>query len=75
MDFITGFEGRDILSGESGADTFFTRLGDVVSAGFTFAGSALGMGIAGFGWLNVGLTLAWLGVAGRIAREHRRKTV
>ena len=28
MDFITGFEGRDILSGESGADTFFTRLLD-----------------------------------------------
>jgi AAA family ATP:ADP antiporter len=56
-------------------DTFFTRLGDVVSAGFATAGSALGMGISGFGWLNVGLTLAWLGVAARIAREHRRKTV
>jgi len=56
-------------------DTFFTRLGDVVSAGFVGAGSALHMGISGFGWLNVGLTLAWLGVAGRIAREHRRKTV
>jgi AAA family ATP:ADP antiporter len=56
-------------------DTFFTRIGDVVSAGFVRAGPALGMGISGFAWLNVGLTLAWLGVAARIAREHRRKTV
>jgi AAA family ATP:ADP antiporter len=56
-------------------DTFCTRLGDVSSAGVVAAGSALAIGVTGFGWLNVGLTGLWLAVAGRIAREHRRKTV
>jgi ATP:ADP antiporter, AAA family len=56
-------------------DTLFTRTGDVLSAGFVAAGTAIGLGAGGFAWLNVGLTVAWLGVAGRIAREHRRRTV
>jgi AAA family ATP:ADP antiporter len=56
-------------------DTLFTRAGDVLSAGFVAAGSAAGVGLAGFAWLNVGLTVTWLAVAGRIAREHRKKTV
>lgn len=56
-------------------DTLFTRVGDVTSAGFVAAGTAIGIGTAGFGWLNVGLTAAWLGVAGQIAREHRRRTL
>jgi AAA family ATP:ADP antiporter len=56
-------------------DTFCARLGDVVSAGFATVGTALGAGAPAFAWLNVGLTGVWLVVAGRIAREHRRKTV
>jgi ATP:ADP antiporter, AAA family len=56
-------------------DTLFTRMGDVLSAGFVAAGTAIGLGAAGFAWVNVGLTVAWLGVAGRIAREHRRRTL
>lgn len=56
-------------------DTLFTRTGDVVSAGFVAAGTAVGLGAGGFAWLNVGLTLAWMGVAGQIAREHRRRTM
>lgn len=56
-------------------DTLFTRMGDVMSAGFVAAGTAIGLGAGGFAWLNVGLTVAWLGVAGRIAREHRRRTL
>jgi len=56
-------------------DTLFTRTGDVMSAGFVAAGTAIGLGAGGFAWLNVGLTVAWLGVAGRIAREHRRRTL
>lgn len=55
-------------------DTLFTRAGDVLSAGFVAAGTAVGLGAGGFAWLNVGLTVAWLGVAGRIAHEHRRRT-
>jgi len=56
-------------------DTLFMRAGDVLSAGIVAAGTAIGAGLAGFAWLNVGLTVAWLAVAGRIAREHRKKTV
>ncbi len=56
-------------------DTFFTRAGDVMQAVVVFALSAAGIGAAGFAWLNVALTVAWLGVAGQIAREHRRRTV
>jgi AAA family ATP:ADP antiporter len=56
-------------------DTLFTRTGDVLSAGVVAAGTAAGVGTGGFAWLNVGLTAAWLAVAGRIAREHRKKTV
>jgi AAA family ATP:ADP antiporter len=60
---------------KSAIDTFFARAGDVVSAGFATAGTALGFGLGAFAWLNVALTIVWLAIAGRIAREHRKKTV
>lgn len=60
---------------KSAIDTFCTRLGDVTAAGVATLGTAAGMGLAGFGWINVGLTGVWLFVAGQIAREHRRKTL
>jgi AAA family ATP:ADP antiporter len=56
-------------------DTFGTRFGDVASAGIVLGGTAIGAATSAFAWFNVGLTVAWLGVAGRIAREHRKKTV
>jgi ATP:ADP antiporter, AAA family len=56
-------------------DTFFTRTGDVISAGFVALGAFLGLAVASFAWLNVGLTLIWIWVARNIAREHRKKTV
>jgi AAA family ATP:ADP antiporter len=56
-------------------DTFFTRIGDVMQAAVVFLLTAIGVGAAGFAWLNVLLTVAWLAVAGQIAREHRRRTV
>ena len=40
-----------------------------------FGGTAIGLGVWGFAWLNVVLTVAWLAVAVQIAREHRKKTV
>ena len=55
-------------------DTFFTRAGDVVSAGFVGLGQATGS-VPVFAGLNVGLTAVWLWVAGQIAKEHRKKTV
>jgi AAA family ATP:ADP antiporter len=56
-------------------DTFFTRAGDVVSAGFVGVGQVAGLPTPVFAGLNVALTGAWLWVAGQIAREHRKKTV
>lgn len=56
-------------------DTFFMRLGDVTQAGIVRVGTSLGAGVGAFATLNVVLTVAWLFVAGRIAREHRRRTV
>jgi len=56
-------------------DTFFKRAGDVLQAGIVFAGTTIGVGIAGFAWLNVALIAVWLYAAGRICREHRKRTV
>jgi len=56
-------------------DTFFTRGGDVVSAGAVALGSVSGLPTSAFAGLNVVLTGVWLWVAGQIAREHKKKTV
>jgi AAA family ATP:ADP antiporter len=56
-------------------DTFFTRLGDLVPAGLVKLGTTFGATLSVFAWLNVGFTVLWLFVAGRIAREHRKRTV
>jgi AAA family ATP:ADP antiporter len=56
-------------------DTFFMRLGDVTQAGIVKIGTSLGAGVTVFSWINVVLTVGWLVVAGRIAREHRRRTL
>ncbi|BCS33665.1 MFS transporter [Luteitalea sp. TBR-22] len=56
-------------------DTFFMRLGDVTQALIVRVGTGMGAGVAAFAWLNVALTVAWLALAGQIAREHRRRTV
>jgi len=60
---------------KAAVDTFFMRAGDVLQAGIVFLGTAVGAGIQGFAWLNVALTVAWLLAAGRIAVEHRKRTV
>lgn len=56
-------------------DTFCMRGGDVLQAGIVFLGAAMGIGITGFAWLNVALTVGWMGAAGRIYTEHRKRTV
>jgi ATP:ADP antiporter, AAA family len=55
-------------------DTFFTRAGDVLSAGFVGLGQVVGLTVAAFAGINVGLTIVWLAVARQITREHRRRT-
>ncbi|MEZ5320377.1 MAG: Npt1/Npt2 family nucleotide transporter [Vicinamibacterales bacterium] len=56
-------------------DTFCQRAGDVLQAGLVLGGTSMGFGAGAFAWINVALTGAWLAVAGRIAREHRRRTL
>jgi ATP:ADP antiporter, AAA family len=56
-------------------DTFGTRLGDVTQAGIVALGTSLRIGTTGFAWVNVALTIAWLWIAGQIAREHRKRTL
>jgi len=56
-------------------DTFFTRIGDVVSAGFVYLGQVVGVTTAAFAAINVLLTILWLGVARQIAKAHRQRTV
>jgi ATP:ADP antiporter, AAA family len=57
---------------KAAVDTFFMRMGDVLSAGIVKLGAELQMAFAGFAWLNVGFTILWLWIAGRLAKEHRR---
>jgi AAA family ATP:ADP antiporter len=55
------------------ADTFFVRTGDLFSAGIVFVGTTwLALGVPGFAFSNVILTVAWLAVAILLLREHRR---
>jgi AAA family ATP:ADP antiporter len=55
-------------------DTFFTRVGDIVSAGVVAVGHAAGLAVSAFAGVNVVLTIIWLTIVQQIAREHRRRT-
>src|SRR5262249_2792367 len=55
-------------------DTFFVRLGDVLSAGLVFAGTTwFALKPAGFAIVNVGFTLVWIVIALAIGREFRKR--
>ena len=54
-------------------DSFFVRLGDLVSAVVVFVGTTwLALGVQGFALLNVGVVVAWLALAVVLVRENRR---
>jgi len=54
-------------------DTFFVRLGDVLSAGVVFAGTTwLGFAPKHFALVNVGLIVMWLILAVAIGRRFKR---
>jgi AAA family ATP:ADP antiporter len=59
---------------KSAIDTFFVRFGDVLQAGLVFVCTKLAVGLTGFAGVVVALTVAWLGVAQAIRREHRHRT-
>ncbi|MGH7724039.1 MAG: NTP/NDP exchange transporter [Candidatus Eiseniibacteriota bacterium] len=61
--------------GKQAVDTFFVRLGDVVSAGLVFAGTTwLMLKPQGFALVNVALVLVWLGLAFWIGRAFQVKS-
>ena len=54
-------------------DTFFVRIGDLVSAGVVFLGTSwLALEVRGFALLNICVVIIWLGVAWVIVRQNRR---
>jgi AAA family ATP:ADP antiporter len=54
-------------------DSFFVRLGDLVSAVVVFVGTTwLALQVQGFALLNVGIVLVWMVVAVILVRENRR---
>jgi ATP:ADP antiporter, AAA family len=54
-------------------DTFFMRAGDVLQAGVVWLGTRFALSLTAYAFLNVCLTLCWLGVVYAIGREHRRR--
>jgi len=56
-------------------DTFFVRVGDVLSAGLVFAGTHwVLLGVRGFAAVNLGLGVVWILLALRIGAEYRKQT-
>jgi AAA family ATP:ADP antiporter len=54
-------------------DSFFVRLGDLVSAVVVFVGTTwLALETQGFALLNVGVVLVWIALAVVLVRENRR---
>ncbi|MCZ6876533.1 MAG: translocase [Acidobacteria bacterium] len=53
-------------------DTFFWRVGDMLSAGVVFLGVQLAFGIQSFAIANVIFTLIWIAIVVAIVREHKR---
>ena len=53
-------------------DSFFWRMGDLASAALVFVGTRLRFGVPSFAWANFALTLLWLWIVIRVAREHRK---
>jgi ATP:ADP antiporter, AAA family len=57
---------------KAAVDAFFVRFGDMLQAGVVKVGNELSIGLMGFAWFNVVLTVVWLGLAALLSREHRR---
>jgi ATP:ADP antiporter, AAA family len=56
-------------------DSFFVRMGDVLSAGLVFAGTTVvGLSARGFAGVNAGLAVATLILAWRVGRYYNKLT-
>jgi AAA family ATP:ADP antiporter len=54
-------------------DTFVVRFGDVLSAALVLFGTSLAWSERGFAVVNIGLVLAWSGVAFWLCRAYDRR--
>jgi AAA family ATP:ADP antiporter len=52
-------------------DSFFWRMGDLVSAGIVFVSSQLAFGVRQVSMINLGFVLIWLGIVFAIGREYQ----
>ncbi|HTA89121.1 MAG TPA: MFS transporter [Polyangiaceae bacterium] len=59
--------------GKTAVDSFFVRLGDVMSALVVWIGSRLALPIAAFGAINLVLVAVWLAVVFSMGRAHRQR--
>jgi len=58
-------------SAKQAIDSFFVRMGDVLSAGIVFVGTTfLALGAQGFAIINAAMVAVWLFLAWRIGREY-----
>jgi AAA family ATP:ADP antiporter len=61
-------------SAKQAIDSFFFRMGDVVSAGLVFVGTAIGLAPAGFAKINILLAAAWLALAFLVGRAYVKRS-
>ena len=60
---------------KAAVDTFCARTGDVLAGGIVFAATSASAGLRTVAGCSVVLTLSWLWVASRVAKQHRKRTV
>ena len=64
------------FSAKQAIDSFFVRMGDVLSAALVFVGTAIvSLQPRGFAAVNAVIVVAWLVLAWRVGREYKRLTV
>jgi AAA family ATP:ADP antiporter len=62
------------FSGKQAIDSFFVRIGDVLSAGLVFVGSIVGLQPRGYAAVNAVIVVVWLALAWMVGRSYQQLT-